>query len=405
MIAFYVDRFSISEIGGVKSYLKRIIQALNSIDVETCILTQKTKENQNREESIENIRVIRFDCGDFVDRLNEFEKKSDEERQSVVTKIFNKNDLENTSLKLAKELNDFIKEYQPKSIHVHNSYFLAPYALYFLKQNFNNNYNNFYFWSHSPSLNLILPSGQKSKLYNALSSFQNLFKEIYAVSKAVQNNLTQEGIQSKVKYFGVDLKIFSKKENPKIREKYNLSPSAFIILYAGRILREKGLDILPLLLKQLIKRDRMYSTIHFLLVGDGVYKNELINIIKKENLENNFHFGLSINDNDLVEYYSIADCFILPSMREGLGLSLLEAMSCSCATIASDLPGIRELITHTQDGILIPLDNELEYIRWISTFFSNKKLKQNLGSAARKMVEEKFNFQNHLDFFIKRFVK
>ena len=106
-----------------------------------------------------------------------------------------------------------------------------------------------------------------------------------------------------------------------------------------------------------------------------------------------------------MDIYSSADCFILPSKREALGLSLIEAMSCSLPCIASDLPGIKELLTHTKNGLIVPPENKAELIRWISGLYSNKNLRKALGTEARKTVEEYFNFRTHLNYFMKRLLK
>ncbi len=252
-----------------------------------------------------------------------------------------------------------------------------------------------------------MPDGTDSNLYEALRSFQNHFKGIFSVSKSVQNHMFKSGINSKVRYLGVDTEVFKKKDSPsfKIRENFNISEDAFVILYTGRIIKEKGLDILPEIYKKLIDRDKAFLTIHFLIIGAGKYRKEFEEQIKNENLDHRFHFAVVDSDEKLADIYSSVNCFILPSRREALGLSLLEAMSCSLPCIASDLPGINEIIKNTKNGLLIPLDNQTEYIRWISGLYINKNLRTDLGQAARVTAEEEFSFEIHVNYFIRRLLK
>ncbi|HUT82055.1 MAG TPA: glycosyltransferase family 4 protein [Candidatus Bathyarchaeia archaeon] len=408
IIVFFVERYSKSDIGGVKSYLRRIINSLNKTNNEAIILTQKTKQDNLDEEIIDGIKVVRLECGDFIDRIEEFNKLPEEERNAKAKELFKKNDIEKTALKLANELNSFILKYKPKAFHFHNSYFLSPYALYFLKQNYRYEFPpSYYFWSHSPSMDLVLPDGSTSKLFSALKSFQNEYKGIFAISQSVNESMIKYGIDSKLRYLGVDLTVFSKRDNPKTitREILGLHPKAFVILFTGRILKEKGLDLLPEIFKQLIQRDEKYVIINFLITGDGDYKSELQNKIKELGFEKNFHFIRAQNEDELVDIYSLADCFILPSRREALGLSLLEALSCSLPSIATDLPGIRELIIHTKNGLLVPMDNISEYLRWITGLYSNANLRENLKLNSRKSVKELFSYETHLNFFIKRLTR
>ncbi|NHJ83831.1 MAG: glycosyltransferase family 4 protein [Asgard group archaeon] len=407
IIAFFVERFSKDDIGGVKSYIRRMSKALMTEDIEVAILSVKSKDLPESEK-IDGIQVERVNCGDFIDKLNQYNNMSESEKAAHAKELFKKNDIEETALKLAQKLNDFIDKYNPVAIHFHNSFFIAPYALYFLKQILNRTTGpSFYFWCHSPPKELITPDGEMRNLYNALRSFQNQFSGIFGISQTVTNQLTQYGIKSKTKYLGIDSNLFQKRNELKsdFRSKLNISKDAFVILYAGRILKEKGLDLIPVIYKQLLKRDLGFLRIHFIIAGQGYYKDELIKTIKKESIENNFHFITINNDDELVDLYSSVNCLIMPTRREALGMSLLEAMSCSLPCISSDLPGTRELIIHTKNGLLVPQDDVNEYIRWVSSVYSNKKLRENLGVAARESVVEKFNFKEHLFYFIRKLMK
>ncbi len=319
--------------------------------------------------------------------------------------LFNDNDLETTGLKLAGELAEFINKNKPQVIHFHNSYFITPYALYFLKQRLNTYTTpSFYFWTHSPPMDIILPDGKKDSIYSALSSFQNLFKGIFSVSHSVKDYLLKAGINSKVKYLGVNTKIFAKNEEKRkqVREKFGISESAFVVLYTGRIIKEKGLDLFPTIYQELLKKGDSYVKIQFLIVGEGRYKEELIEKLKQENIDHNFHFTAAEAEEDLAALYSSADCFLLPTRREALGLSLLEAMSCSLPCLVTDLSGVKEIITHGKNGIIFPKDDTTEIVRWISALFSNKNMREDLAQQTRITITEKFSAEMHYRNFMRR---
>ena len=110
-------------------------KALAEEDTEVTILSLKA-EKLPTDEVIDGIQIKRLDCGNLIDRINRYNNLNEDERQAHVKELFNKNDIEDTALKLAQGLNSFIDEFEPTAIHFHNSYFIAPYALYFLKQIF-----------------------------------------------------------------------------------------------------------------------------------------------------------------------------------------------------------------------------------------------------------------------------
>ncbi|MHA1155925.1 MAG: glycosyltransferase family 4 protein [Candidatus Heimdallarchaeota archaeon] len=391
--------------GGVKSYLRRIAKYLIANEHKVVILTQLTKNDQEEETIIEGIPVKRLDCGDLVDRIEKFSTTPIEERMILAEDLFNDNDLETTGLKLAGELAEFINKNKPQVIHFHNSYFISPYALYFLKQRLNTYTTpSFYFWTHSPPMDIILPDGKKDSIYSALSSFQNLFKGIFSVSHSVKDYLLKAGINSKVKYLGVNTEVFAKNEEKRkqVREKFGISESAFVVLYTGRIIKEKGLDLFPTIYQELLKKGDSYVKIQFLIVGEGRYKEELIEKLKQEKIDHNFHFTAAETEEDLAVLYSSADCFLLPTRREALGLSLLEAMSCSLPCLVTDLSGVKEIITHGKNGIIFPKDDTTEIVRWISALFSNKNMREDLAQQTRITITEKFSAEMHYRNFIRR---
>jgi len=408
IIAFYVDRFSPGAVGGVQAYLRRISMALQQHGLESVLLTQKTARHRSDEETIDGLRVFRFDCGDLVDRLTEFSLAPQAERAALASKLFKKHDIEDAALQLSKGLFAFIRDYKPRVIHFHNSFSLAPFALYFLKQNHPMDYPPaYYFWSHSPQKSLTYPDGSVNNLYHILSSFQNMFKAIFSVSHYVNTLMVKAGINSKVRYLGVDPAIFQKRAEVQldVREKFGLSPQSQLLLYTGRLIREKGLDLLPAILNQLRHRDSAFANYHFLIVGDGPYQESLRALAREDDLEAAFHFLKAEDDEQLVECYSQANCFLLPSRREAFGLSLIEAMSCSLPCLSTDLPGAKEIITHTLNGILVKKDDINDFVRWLSSIHFNGELRSSMGRAARETIEQKFNFKDHVNYFLKRLVK
>lgn len=82
---------------------------------------------------------------------------------------------------------------------------------------------------------------------------------------------------------------------------------------------------------------------------------------------------------------------VLPSHREGLPMSLLEAAACGRAMIATDAPGCREVVIHDQTGILVPIENPSALAAAILELANSFQLRDRYGQAARKLVVEKLS--------------
>jgi glycosyltransferase involved in cell wall biosynthesis len=93
---------------------------------------------------------------------------------------------------------------------------------------------------------------------------------------------------------------------------------------------------------------------------------------------------------DIVSFWSKAHVAVLPSRREGLPLSLMEAAACGRAMIASDVPGCREIVIHDQTGLLFPVDNALALADAMGKLAGDPSLRARYAIGARKLVIERF---------------
>ena len=85
-----------------------------------------------------------------------------------------------------------------------------------------------------------------------------------------------------------------------------------------------------------------------------------------------------------------SDLAVLPSRREGMPLSLLEAAACGRALIASDVPGCREVVLHEQTGLLFPVDDAPALAEAMARFATDPQLRARCATAARKLAVNKF---------------
>ena len=93
---------------------------------------------------------------------------------------------------------------------------------------------------------------------------------------------------------------------------------------------------------------------------------------------------------DMKTIYLKTDIVVLPSWREGLSKSLIEAASMCLPIITSDVPGCKEIIENNKSGILIPLKNKILLKEAIKKLIKNPKLGIQYGLKAREIVKNKY---------------
>jgi L-malate glycosyltransferase len=108
---------------------------------------------------------------------------------------------------------------------------------------------------------------------------------------------------------------------------------------------------------------------------------------------------------DVKDLLSIADVFCLTSFREGLPISMLEAMSCSLPVIGTNVPGIREVVLNGKNGFLVELGDPIAIKDALLSILTNDELSRNLGSESRKIALESYSLdqcaKSYQDLFLR----
>lgn len=222
------------------------------------------------------------------------------------------------------------------------------------------------------------------------ASLSRQSKCIIAVSNGVKDFLVEKGIDEKkikVVLNGVDIKRFEIIEVDKesFRDKFGIDANDIVIGQIGRLHEQKGhkylLQALPYILDNI-------KNIKVLIIGDGELKEELVNLVTKLKLENKVKFvGFR---KDIPELLNFIDILVMPSLYEGLPLTVLEAMACRTAVIGSNIEGIREVIDSNNTGILVAKENVQELGAALNRLILDSELRKKIESNAWSTVR-----QNH----------
>ena len=144
-----------------------------------------------------------------------------------------------------------------------------------------------------------------------------------------------------------------------------------------------------------------FPNIRLNIAGTGSETENLKNEAEKLRISLSVNFTGLLNAKDLCRLYQESDIFILLSFYENLALVYLEANACSVPVIGSDVGGTREAIEDGVSGFIVPLDDENIIYEKTKLLLSDTALRQKMGNAGKKRVDEKFS----LDTLGKNFEK
>lgn len=209
---------------------------------------------------------------------------------------------------------------------------------------------------------------------------------VIAVSKATRQDLIElygtPPQKISVLYHGVTAEFHPIKNTAcliAVRQKYGLGDTPFI-LSVGTIQRRKNYRRL---IQALTCLD---PTLHLVIVGSqGWYCEDVFEEVRRQKLAERVHFLGFVDDGDLPRLYNAANLFVYPSLYEGFGLPVLEAMACGTPVVAANASALPEVVG--QAGLLVDPYNVEALAGAIAQVLGNPALQRRLGQAGLKRAK------------------
>ena len=167
------------------------------------------------------------------------------------------------------------------------------------------------------------------------------------------------------------------------------------LLFVGRLVEKKGLRYLIDALPMILKRHPQAS---LQIAGDGPEKTALARQVAELRINERVEFLGPMKKESLPQLYWRSDVVIFPSViaeggdREGFGLVLVEALGCECATVATDLPAMRDIIIDGRTGLVVPQKNVQKLAEKIIRLLDDPVLSRSLGKEGRRFVLERYDW-------------
>lgn len=238
-----------------------------------------------------------------------------------------------------------------------------------------------------------LTNEQLSWLYPIIVENYQKADWLIAVSNFVKEMIIDHGANPKnitVIPNGIDAKKFTWGSMRKARQKLDLPQHQFLALYVGGLIPLKGIEVLIAALKHLIDHG---SDIQLILVGEGQIRNQIENSTIEMGIYDNIYFAGSLNHEDIPAFYRACDVLVLPSFREGFGLTALEAMSCGRPVIVTrPEKGQHDFVDHGQTGFIVDYGDVEQLSKHINILIENQSIGNEMGESARITVEKHFTW-------------
>lgn len=213
-----------------------------------------------------------------------------------------------------------------------------------------------------------------NKIYNLLTEY-NIHEDIYVAPT------------------GINVQKLSECDDFDIRSGYKIPEDKYIVLFLGRIGKEKNITEILQYLENIDRDD-----IVFIIAGAGPFLSELKDICSNSKIRDRLIFTGMIDSSKVGNFYSQADVFVSASTSETQGLTFIESMACSTPIICRH--------DDCLDGVLIEgktgfgYDTEEEFIDYLNQILDNEKLRDKMGKNCKQLVDENYtedSFANKIE--------
>ena len=207
----------------------------------------------------------------------------------------------------------------------------------------------------------------------------------------------QAGIQPDkitVSSCGIDVTHFRPMPRKQAREHLNLPEKDTIVLFVGSLVRHKGVDILLSAIARIVAH---HSRVKLIVIGEGPFLKQLEAQALDLAIDKIVHFVGRKSNDELPFWYSAADVFVLPSLREGTPLALLEALSCEVPVIVSRAGGMVKVIEDGKNGLLTDIADPVDLERKLSLLLADSDMRQRFKETARDTVLSWADIQVEID--------
>ena len=281
---------------------------------------------------------------------------------------------------------EVLDEFRPDIIHIQDHMFLARTTLPLAKRRRIPIVGTNHFLPANWSNNLYIPRSVQNVVHKAMwHDMLQVFNQLEAATTPTETAvaiLRKQDIRIPVKAIscGVDPTEFYPQPNvdrDQMRRQYHLALDRPVLLYVGRVDREKGLDDLVQAVYQGERNDYQVA-----IAGKGLYRDILLERVNDLRIAEHIVFPGYVPGSDLPALLNSVDAFVMPSAAELQSIATLEAMSCALPILAANARALPELVQHDVNGVLFNPHNPANLAAAIQRFLELRPRWRWMGEAS-----------------------
>lgn len=240
----------------------------------------------------------------------------------------------------------------------------------------------------------------KNRIYiNAEKFAAGRCHKIFAVAQAMIDQCLEAGIgpesKFKVVYSGMELENFLNcKPDPELKKELEIPENSFVVGKIARLFPLKGYEYF---IPAAIKIAEIRKDVHFLIVGDGIMKEDICKQIDKAGIRNRFSFSGLVPPDQVHRYTALMDILAHLSVREGLPRTVVQALASGKPAVAFKLDGTPEVLKNGVTGFLAEPENSRQAADLILKMLQSPEKIKEMGEEGRALVADKFDWRKMTD--------
>ncbi len=233
----------------------------------------------------------------------------------------------------------------------------------------------------------FLDSVVESVIEDYVVQYCNRCDLVLSPSHHVNRVLKEWGVRSSLEVMptGVEVGHFQSGDHRWARERFGIPKDRNLLLFVGRLGKEKNLAFL-IRSFALLQRDDGLSH-HLLLVGDGPERERLRELAQEEGVASRVTFAGELGHDKVIDCYHGADLFVFPSRVETQGLVLVEAMAAGLPVVAVEAAATEEVVVHGRHGLVVSPHPE-DFASAVNRLATGKELRQKMQRYALQRAED-----------------
>ncbi|MBU0687048.1 MAG: glycosyltransferase [Candidatus Margulisbacteria bacterium] len=235
----------------------------------------------------------------------------------------------------------------------------------------------------------IKPHHVSTRIRHHLEKFCSACQHIITPSPQTNDYLKELGVQtpSSVVKTGINLDAARRFSGKGIRKKYSIPEDATLLVYAGRLAKEKNIPFLFRVLKKIVAQE---NNVYLILVASGPEEDSLVKLAVSLGILGKVIFTGGAPHPLVFDYYAAGDIFVFSSKTETQGLVVAEAKIKGLPAVVIDAAGVSASVKDGEDGFLVPEDKNL-FIEKVLLLIKNQELRKKMGEAAQFNGEKDFS--------------